>query len=179
MVKFIPVNYQNYDYPSGIKPRIQVVTANFGTENLKNAKELPFMSLHTDPSIIWDVYTGDKHKKMKKDKIILSKVLPEFPTLFDNFQNMIVSGKPCISILWYNKKWSKEFADFIVRITEGIDHKRIKIIEIHSPFDTYCESLETFLERYAIFEEEVLKEFPSAIINIENQHKMTSLNCRI
>jgi len=169
MVKFIPVNYQNYSYPPDIKPQIQQVSANLGTEILKNTTKLPFLYLHTDPSIAWDVYTGGNHKKKKREKIILSKILPEFPTIFKNFHSMLASGKPCVSILWYNKKWSKEFAGFLVRLTEGIDHERIKIIEIHSPFDTYCNSLEIFLERYAIFEEEVLKEFPSAIINIENQ----------
>jgi len=54
-------------------------------------------------------------------------------------------------------------------VTEGIERKKIKVIEIHPPFDTYCDSLRTFLEIYSTFEEAVLKVFPSAVISIENR----------
>jgi hypothetical protein len=140
MVKFIPIRYSYHDYPFDINPKIQEVTANLGREILKNTKRLPYLSLHTDPSIVWKRY------KMR-EKIVSSKVLREFPTLFKNFHNMLDLGHPCVSILWPDKEWSKEFAGFLVKLSEGIEHKRIKIIEVHFPFNTYCNSLETFLER--------------------------------
>jgi len=65
---------------------------------------------------------------------------------------------------------SKDFSSFLVRLTEGIEQQRIKIIEIHPPFDTYCNSLEIFIERYKTFEEEVSKNFPAAVICIENRY---------
>jgi len=159
MVKFIPVRYANKDYPPDIKPKTQEITANF-FNFLKHKKtlqktELPYLSLHTDPG-----YRG------KKDMLLSSELLNEFPIISNNVFNF---GSLCVSKLWFNEKWSKEFSHFLVKLTEGIERQRVKIIEVHPPFDTYCDSLETFLKIYAAFEEEVLKEFPSAIINIENR----------
>jgi len=158
MVKFIPVKCQDFKYPSYIKPEIQERTANFFRTTIKKA-DLHYLSLHTDPPVSW----GGK----QREKILSSEFLKEFPAIL---KNMLDSGYSCVSKLWCNdKKWSKEFARFLVRLTEGIEPQLIKIIEIHPPFDTYCNSLETFIERYAVFEEEVSKNFPSAIICIENR----------
>jgi len=154
MVKFIPVRYSNKQYPPNIKPKIQEIPANFFRQALQKT-ELPYLSLHTDPGHRW-----------KKDKILSSELLNEFPAILNN---MFDFGYSCVSKLWYNKAWSKAFSGFLARLAEGIERQRIKVIEIHPPFDTYCDSLETFLEIYAAFEEEVLTEFPSAIINIENR----------
>ena len=173
MVKFIPVRYSTTIYPD-IKPQIQEVTCHFGVDALKITKNTDYLSLHTDPSIDWEKYIPKAHIK-KKEKILFSKILPEFPTLFNNYKNLIDSGKHCVSILWCDntnqnhKQWSKEFARFLIRLTDGIDRHKIKIIEVHSPFDTYCKTLDIFIERYKIFEEEVLKVFPSVDIVIENQ----------
>jgi hypothetical protein len=152
MVKFIPVKYSSKNYPSDIEPKIQEISAPFGTEKLKITKNIPYLSLHTDPGFPW-----------KKDKILSSKLLQKFPTIKSNFTNYNISK------LWINKEWSKEFSGFLTKLTEGIGHQKIKVIEIHPPFDSYCDSLESFLDIYTVFEEEVLKEFPSAIINIENR----------
>ena len=157
MVKFIPVRYARTEYPHDIKPKIQETAANFFRKTLEKT-ELPYLSLHTDPARRW--------KKATKDKILSSELLHEFPAILNN---MFHFEDSCVSKLWYNKEWSKDFSGFLIRLTEGIEHQWVKIIEVHPPFDTYCNSLETFLERYAIFEEEALKEFPSAIINIENR----------
>jgi len=168
MVKFIPVRYQSFNYPEDFEPqpKIQEVTCNLGTENLDRTTCLDFLSLHTDPSIVWDKWPK------KKEKIRHSVILSDFKSIFDNFKKAIDSKKNCVSMLWLNEQWSKEFAGFLVKLTEGkgIKHNRIKIIEIHSPFDTYCKDLKTFLERYLVFEKEILKSFPAADIVIENQY---------
>lgn len=159
MVKFIPVRYAHTKYPDDIKPKIQETTANFFNffKHKKTLQEtaLPYLSLHTDPG-----YRG------KKDIFLSSELPNEFPVISENVSDF---GSSCVSKLWLNEKWGKEFAAFLVKLTEGIEHSRIKVIEIHPPFDTSCGSLETFLEIYAAFEEEVLKEFPLTIINIENR----------
>jgi len=159
MINFIPVRYANKDYPPDIIPKIQEITANFFNfiKHKKNLQKtaLPYVSLHTDPG-----YRG------KKDMFLSSEVLNEFPIISKNVFNF---GSSCVSKLWFNEKWSKEFSGFLVRLTEGIERQRIKVIEVHPPIDAYCDSLDTFLKIYAAFEEEVLKEFPSAIINIENR----------
>ncbi len=159
MVRFIPVRYSNKNYPSDIKPKIQEITANFFNffkhKKTLQKTELPYLSLHTDPG-----YRG------KKDIFLSSELPNEFPVISENVSYF---RSHCVSKLWFNEKWGKEFSGFLVRLTEGIEHSRIKVIEVHPPFDTSCGSLETFLEIYAIFEEEVAKGFPSAIINIENR----------
>lgn len=159
MVKFIPVRYSDKKYPPDITPKIQEGTANF-FNFIKHKKtlqktELPYLSLHTDPG-----YRG------KKDMFLSSDLLNEFPIISENVFDF---GSRCVSKLWFNEKWSKEFSDFLVRLTDGIERQRIKVIEVHPPIDAYCDSLETFLKIYEAFEEEALKEFPSAIINIENR----------
>jgi len=160
MVRFIPIRYSSTVYPPDIIPMIQETTANFFNffKHKKALQEtaLPYLSLHTDPG-----YRG------KKEMFLSSELPNEFPVISENVSDF---GSRCVSKLWFNdKKWGKEFAGFLVRLTEGMEHSRIKVIEVHPPFDTSCGSLETFLEIYATFEEEVLKEFPSAIINIENR----------
>jgi hypothetical protein len=159
MVRFIPIRYSNKNYPPDIEPKIQEITANFFNffkhkETLQKT-ELPYVSLHNDPG-----YRG------KKDIFLSSELPNEFPVISENVSDF---GSRCVSKLWFNEKWGKEFSRFLVRLTEGIEHSRIKVIEVHPPFDTSCGSLETFLEIYAIFEEEVSKEFPTAVINIENR----------
>ena len=159
MVKFIPVRYSSKEYPPDIKPKVQEITANFF--NFLKHKEtvqktgIPYLSLHTDPG-----YRGNK------DMFLSSELLKEFPVISENVFNF---GSRCVSKLWYSEKWSKEFSGFLVRLTGGIERQRIKVIEVHPPFDNYCDSLETFISKYAAFEVEALKEFPSAIINIENR----------
>jgi len=154
MVKFYPVRYADKEYPPDIKPKIQEVPANFFRQTLQRT-ELRYLSLHTDPGHRWE-----------RDKILSVELLSEFPTIRNKMFDL---GNYCVSQLWFNEEWSMEFSGFLVRMAEGIDRQRIRVIEIHPPFDTYCDSLETFLDTYAVFEDEVLKEFPSAIINIENR----------
>ena len=158
MVKFIPVQCQDHKYPSN--SQIKERSANFFNffEHQKDLQKTDchYLSLHTD-----HCYRGPK-------KIFVASQLPnEFPSLSENVS---ISPYKCMSKLWLHEAWSKEFASFIVRFTEGIDPKWIKIIEIHPPFDKYCNSLNTFIDRYAIFEEEVSKKFPTATICIENRY---------
>jgi hypothetical protein len=160
MVKFIPVRYLNKNYPTDIKPQVQEITANFYNFNKHKIKlqltELPYISLHTDPG-----YRG------RKDMLLSSDLLSEFRVISENVFSF---GSRCVSKLWFNEEWSKEFSRFLVRLTEGIEGQRIKVIEVHPPFDTYCDSLVKFLKIYKVFEENILKEFPSTIINIENRY---------
>ncbi len=159
MVKFIPVQCPDYEYPSYIDSKIQERTANFFRENIEKTN-LDYISLHTDHPMFW--------KKKQRDKILSSNFLKEFPSIFDNIYD---SGYYCFSKLWCDDKgWSKDFARFLLRLTDGIESKRIKIIEIHPPFKKYCDSFETFIERYKPFEEEILKKLPSTKICIENRY---------
>lgn len=159
MVRFIPVMYSDKDYPPDIKPQIQETTANLFRKTVKKTN-LRYLSLHTDPPNVW--------YGKQRNKILSLELLKEFPALLNN---MLDSGHSCVSKLWCeDKEWSKAFSSFLVRLTEGIEPQRIKMIEIHPTFDKNCNSLDIFLERYAIYEEEVLKKFIFATINVENRY---------
>ena len=178
MAKFIPIRYEKKEYPTGINPRIQETPANFNSTSLENT-DLPYFSLHTDPAY-------GHGKKPQTD------MLDDFATISNNFA-IISNSKGIVEHwvpkLWYNKKWSEEFAGFIVKLVGGIDKSRIKIIEIHPPFNDYCGDLETFIDRYKIFEEKILKTFPDVSIHIENRSNkgtrykkgkfLLSTNCQI
>ena len=144
MVRFIPVKYSTKSYPPDIIPKIQETTANFFNfskhKKTLQGTALPYLSLHTDPG-----YRGEK------DIFLSSDLLHEFPAIS---KNVFSFGNRCASKLWFSEKWSKEFSAFLVRLTEGIERQRIKVIEVHPPIDTYCDSLEMFLEIYEAFEKE-------------------------
>jgi len=160
MVKFVPVQCQDYKYPSYIPSKIQERTANFFPKPIEKI-ELDYVSLHTDHPKFWN---GKPREKILSSELYFK----QFPSIFNNICD---EGTYCFSKLWCDDKgWSKDFSKYLVRFTEGIDPQKIKIIEIHPPFKKYCDSLETFIERYKPFEEEVLKKFPSIKICIENRY---------
>jgi len=154
MVKFIPIRYSDTINPPDINPKIQERAANFFRKTLEKTK-LPYLSLHTDPARRWN-----------KEKILSSDLLAQYPAILNNAYEF---GQSWISKLWYDEQWSKDFSGFLVKLVDGMDRQRIRLIEVHPPFNDYCDSFETFIERYKPFEEEILKEFPEAIINIENR----------
>jgi len=159
MVKFIPIQCQNHKY-STLTPQIQERSANFFNfykhkEDIQKT-DIDYLSLHTDHG-----YRGLK-------KIFIAS---EFKNECPSISKHIVSMRDrCMSKLWCDDEaWGIDFSNFISKLTEGIEPQRIKIIEIHPPFKEYCDSLETFIERYKPFEEKVLKNFPSVNICIENR----------
>jgi len=161
MVKFIPVQNQDYKYPSdsGITPEIQERKANFFKTAIKKTS-IRYISLHTDPPVFW--------REPQRSEILSSEFLKDFPSILSNMHD---TGRRCFSKLWCDdKEWSKDFSRFLLRLTDGIQPQWIKIIEIHPPFDRYCNCLESFVERYAVFEEITLKNFPSACMCIENRY---------
>ncbi|MBN1365106.1 MAG: hypothetical protein JW976_09915 [Syntrophaceae bacterium] len=138
MVKFILVQSQKYKNPSSSNSQIQERSANFFNffehkkDLQKNAPHYPhYLSLHTD-----HCYRG------RKELFLASELPNEFSSLSENVS---ISSYKCMPKLWLNEAWSEEFSRFIFKLTEGIDPKRIKIIEIHPPFDKYCDSLKTFI----------------------------------
>ncbi len=158
MVKFIPIQCQNHKYSSFI-PQIQERSANF-FNFYKHKKDIQntavrYLSLHTDHG-----YRG------LNTIFIASELQNEYPSIS---KHVVELRDRCMAKLWCDdKEWSNDFSNFIAKLAEGREHK-IKIIEIHPPFKEYCDSLETFIERYKPFEEKVLNKFPSATICIENR----------
>ncbi len=73
--------------------------------------------------------------------------------------------------LWFNRKWSLEFAEYIAELVG--DNQPPRVVEIHPPFVDYCPSLELFLERYSVFEKRIAELFPETIVCLEHRFGTT------
>ena len=143
MSKFIPIQYHKRRYPDGISPKIHEVAGHFDVENLDS--DSPF-SLHTE-------YSFAARK-------LTSQLLEDFPIISSGHKNSIPQ-------LWLNDAWAYEFAGFIDTLIDNEDN--FKIVEVHPPFNDYCDSFSEFTGRYKVFENEVLTLYPGVDILIENR----------
>lgn len=140
-LKLIPIEYNDISYPSHINCDIKEVAGHFDKSFLEAQGKY---SLHTEYS----------YGKRKFNSPILS-----------DYKTIIASQKKGIPQLWKSEKWALEFANFIIQLTNGIAPH---IIEIHPPFSDYCD-INTFIERYLIFEKAVKSVYPKCTIVIENR----------
>ena len=132
-------NGVRYDnYPSSISE----IAGHLDKECIEDAANY---SLHTEYS----------YGKRKFDSILISY----FPALCS-------ANKDGVPQLWYSNEWAKEFAEFIIELTKN--HESPTVIEIHPPFNDYCD-MESFFIRYSIFEQLIHKTYPNAEIVIENR----------
>lgn len=142
MGHFIPVQYQNHIYPNGIKPRLYEVAANFDAKPF--TRPGPF-SLHTEFSYGPRRFTTPA---VQEFSILRSTTTPE--------------GTPA---LWASDSWAHEFAQYVPAFTNGAAPT---VVEIHPPFTAYA-TLREFLDRYALFEQELVGAFPKVRILVENR----------
>lgn len=141
---FIPIDYDGRRYPEYISPKIKEVAGNFDVPHIRPIKEY---SLHTEYS----------YGKRKFDTNLLS-----------SFNTIKKSHNDFIPKLWSSKKWAEEFSCFIIKLVGN--NRAPKIIEIHPPFNDYCNSIEEFIEIYQVFEEGISHTFPETEILIENRY---------
>lgn len=125
MIIFIPIQYGKKRYSDGIDCKIHEVAGHFDKENIEN--EIKY-SLHTEYS----------HSARKLNHTLIQK----YPIHSE-------ANKNGIPQLWKSKEWSEVFADYITALIAN--HNAPEIIEIHPPFNDYCNSIELFLDRYSIF----------------------------
>ena len=125
MVRFIPIRYRNKKYPDAINPKIEEIPAHF---DCKDNNKVLFSnldySLHTEYS-----YGPRKFRCPVCDDLLEIKTT-------DN------KGVPK---LWFNYAWVKDFIQFIFKFVGN--KKSPVIIEIHPPFNDYCD-LSRFIELY-------------------------------
>ena len=141
---FIPVDYDGRRYPEDISPKIKEVAGNFDVPYIRPLKEY---SLHTEYS----------YGKRKFDTNLIS-----------SFNTIKESHKDFVPKLWANKKWAEEFSDFIIKLVGS--NRPPKIIEIHPPFNDYCNSIDDFIEIYQVFEGRITETYPETEILIENRY---------
>lgn len=136
------VQYNKVSYPEGFSTKICEVAAHFDKDTLENEAAY---SLHTEYS----------YGKRKLD----SELIAGFPVLQE-------ANKDGVPQLWKSVEWAKEFADFIFALS--VHRNPPSIIEIHPPFNDYCD-METFVERFRVFEDKIHAVYPNTPIVIENR----------
>ena len=142
-MNLIPITYHSKKYPVGVISNIDEIAGNFDKDSINPQRKY---SLHTEYS----------HMKRKLD----SKLINKYPELKS-------SERDNVPQLWKNKKWAKEFANFIIELIGN--NISPEIIEIHPPFNDYCDSFSDFFDIYGEFEKIILKKFPDVKIFIENR----------
>lgn len=141
---FIPIDYDGRRYPEEISPKIKEIAGNFDVAYIRPLKEY---SLHTEYS----------YGKRRFDSGAIS-----------NLNIIKESHRDLVPMLWANEKWALEFSDFISKIVGN--NTPPKIIEIHPPFNDYCNSIDDFLKIYELFEESISRKYPETEIFIENRY---------
>ena len=142
-MELIPIIYHGKKYPFGIKSEIEEIAGHLDKETINPKNKY---SLHTEYS----------HMKRKLN----SEIIKKYPKLME-------SHKDHIPQLWKNEEWSKEFASFLIDIIG--DNNDPEIIEIHPPFDDYCNNFDIFFKTYEPFEKIITNKFPNTKIFIENR----------
>ena len=142
-MKLIPITYHNKKYPSNIISNIDEIAGNLDKSKITPTRSY---SLHTEYS----------HMKRKLDSCLLNK----YKVLKESHKNYVPK-------LWASKEWAIEFANFIIDLIG--DNKAPEIIEIHPPFDDYCNNFEEFFDIYEEFEKIIMNIYPSTLIFIENR----------
>ncbi len=141
-MSFIFVEYGSHPYPDGIKPDLVEVAGHFDKEDIP---DLSKYSLHTEYS----------YGKRKFDTELISQ-----------FLHLPADNKDGVPQLWKSKEWAEEFARFIFTLTA--EKHAPSVIEIHPPFDDYCD-MQEFIERYKVFESMIHRAWPEVPIVIENR----------
>lgn len=142
-MKLIPVKYHNKSYPDSVVPLLDEVAGNLDSKQI--SMHMPY-SLHTEYS----------YMKRNLDSALVS-----------DLEELKAATKNGIPQLWKSAKWSEQYALFIKRLIG--DSIAPEVIEIHPPFRDYCESLETFWERYMVFFDCISAQYPNTKIIMENR----------
>ena len=139
----IPITYHSKEYPEGVISNIDEIAGNFDKSSILPTRKY---SLHTEYS----------HMKRVLDNPLINK----YPKLKN-------SSKDNVPELWKDKDWAEEFAHFLIELIGN--NNPPEIIEVHPPFNNYCNDLDTFFDIYTVFENIILKQYPDINIFIENR----------
>ena len=142
-MRLIPIIYHNKKYPLGITSDIEEVAGHLDKEVIK-------------PKLRYSLHTEYSHMKRKLD----SELIKKFPKLVESQKDMVPQ-------LWKDKEWAIQFAHFIIDLINT--NYAPEIIEVHPPFDDYCDNFDLFFDIYSEFEKIIVSKFPDTKIFIENR----------
>jgi hypothetical protein len=142
MSRLIPVKYHKLNYPPHIEVNICEVAGNFDVEKL--SVNTPY-SLHTEYSY------GPR----------------EFNSKFVcDLKNITSAQIDNIPQLWCNEMWAEEFFIYIKRL---IGKKPPEVLEVHPPFNDYCDTFDQFLKTFNVFYDIFKSKYSTTTILIENR----------
>lgn len=139
----VPVRYQDQQYPSTIPVAMTEVSATFDSQ--VHSLHGPY-SLHTE-------FAG---KRIKFSS----------PHL-EGLDALLNSHHKGVAELWTSVAWAEQFAQFIRRAVGTSEAPTV--IEVHPPFMAKDQTLDTFLDRYTVFERIILAAYPNCRIVMENR----------
>ena len=142
-MKLIPIIYHNKKYPLGITSNIEEVAGHLDKEFIK-------------PKLHYSLHTEYSHMKRKLD----SELIKRYPKLIESQKDMVPQ-------LWKDKEWAIQFANFIIDLISN--NEAPDIIEVHPPFDDYCDNFDLFFDFYSEFENIIVSKFSDTKIFIENR----------
>ena len=152
----IPVAYKNRPYPAPVAAIVSEVPASFMRSSLEGFG-LP-MALHTD------------HAYGHKADLFDPANLERYPELMGCFKRC---GGFQVPRLWQSRKWAEEFARYVLDLTATVTEE-VHSVEVHPPFNDVCQDMETFLDRYAVFETAIRAHLPKVLLFVENRRRKST-----
>ncbi|WP_044928446.1 hypothetical protein [Butyrivibrio sp. AD3002] len=141
-MNFCFVQYNRYTYPSGLEPELTEIAGHFDISEIKDVQDY---SLHTEYSFA--------------SRKLSTELVKRFPAIKEAHNRYVPQ-------LWKSEKWADEFAQFVIALTES--HVAPKVIEIHPPFNDYCD-MDGFIDRFNVFEAVIHNKYPNVQIVVENR----------
>jgi hypothetical protein len=137
------LRYGRQAFPDGVIPRMVEVPAHLDIQRLIVSGDY---SLHTE-------YAS---KPRKFDSPLL-----------DGLDALQASHRRLVPELWTSIEWAQDFAVLVTRLVAG--NPAPSQIEIHPPFCSTSSTIDTFLERYEVFEQAIHGVYPNCGIVLENR----------
>jgi hypothetical protein len=141
--RLVLLRYGNQTFPDGVIPRMVEVPAHLDLQRIVVSGDY---SLHTE--------YASKPRKFNSP-------------LLDGLEALQTSHRRLVPELWTSMAWAQEFAVLMTRLVAG--NPAPSQIEIHPPFCSTSSTIDTFVERYAVFEQAIHAVYPDCGIVLENR----------
>ncbi len=141
--RLVLLRYGHQTFPDGVIPRMLEVPAHLDIQRIIVSGDY---SLHTE--------YASKSRKFNSP-------------LLDGLDSLKESHRKDVPEPWASVAWAQEFAVLVTRQVAG--NPAPSQIEIHPPFCSTSSTIDTFLERYEVFEQAIHAVYPDCGIVLENR----------
>jgi hypothetical protein len=141
--RLVVLRYGHQTFPEGVIPRMVEVPAHLDIQRISAVGDY---SVHTE--------YASKPRRFNSP-------------LLDGLEALQTSHRKLVPELWTSMAWAQEFAVLMTRLVAG--NPAPSQIEIHPPFCSTSSTIDTFVERYAVFEQAIHAVYPDCGIVLENR----------